>query len=313
MKDLLSELRTLVGPVNVLTDEDDKASYETEWRGRIRGNALAVIRPGTIQEAQTVVRLCAAQLVAIVPQGGNTGLAAGAIPDLTGSQVILSLSRLNSVRRVDRANMTATVEAGCTLQALRETLATEGLLFPLSLGSEGTCTIGGNLATNAGGAQALRYGNARDLCLGLEYLTADGSLVSELGGLRKDNTGFDLRNVVIGSEGCLAIITAATLKIQKKAPTATLCAWVGVKDVDDAVNLLQLSQSTLGTAVSCFEIMNRASLELVARAFPQASIPFLENQDVSQWVLLQLTALSHTKRCKRKWRMCWPMPWTTLC
>lgn len=284
--ELLSALRGIVGSANVLAG-DDKTRYETDWRGQVHGLALAVVRPGSVEETRAVVRHCVQRSVAIVPQGGNTGLAGGATPDASGSQIILSLCRLDAIRKVDRANMTVTVEAGCTLQGLREFLMAEGLLFPLSLGSEGTCTIGGNLATNAGGAQALRYGNARDLCLGLEFLTADGDLVSELGGLRKNNTGFDLKSLIIGSEGSLGIITAATLKIEH-APRSSVCAWMAVKNVDDAVALLRRCQASVGTALTSFELMNRASLELAADAFSGMPIPFLDNIDVDQFVLMQL-------------------------
>ncbi len=284
--ELLGALRRIVGPANVLVG-DDKASYETDWRGQVHGSALAVVRPGSVEQTRAVVQQCADRHVAIVPQGGNTGLAAGATPDASGSQVILSLRRLTAIRKVDRANMTVTVEAGCTLQGLRESLMAQGLLFPLSLGSEGTCTIGGNLATNAGGAQALRFGNARDLCLGLEFLTADGELVSELGGLRKNNTGFDLKGLIIGSEGSLGIITAATLKIEH-APASSVCAWMGLRNVDSAVALLRRCQASLGTELTSFEIMNRASLELAADAFPGMPIPFLDNKDVEQFALMQL-------------------------
>ncbi|OZI71902.1 FAD-binding oxidoreductase [Bordetella genomosp. 12] len=286
--EILDQLRAIVGEANVLTGAD-KAPYEADWRGQVSGVALALVRPATADEVSRVVRLCDAWHIGLVAQGGNTGLAAGAIPDATGTQILLNLCRLKAVRHIDRPNMTVTVEAGCTLQHLREALADAGLLFPLSLGSEGSCTIGGNLATNAGGAQALRFGNARDLCLGLEFVTAQGELISELGGLRKDNTGFDLRNLMIGSEGCLGIITSATLKILD-APDASLCAWLGVPDVEAAVALLALCQAELGSALSSFEIMNRTSLTLVEQQFPDTTVPFLHDPAVGYWVLLQADA-----------------------
>lgn len=283
--DIIARLVELVGPANVLVG-NDATSYEQEWRGRQRGKSLAVVRPRTTNEVSEVLHWCSANGVGIVPQGGNTGLAAGAIPDDSGTQILLNLCRLNAIRKVDIQSLTVTVEAGCTLHQLREVLAGQDMLFPLSLGSEGTCTIGGNLATNAGGAQVVRHGNARDLCLGLEYVTASGEIVSELGGLRKDNTGFDLRNLLIGSEGCLAVITAATLKFVD-APSATATAWAAVRTVDDALRLLRICQAKLGRTLSSFEFMNRFSLELVEQQFPGSNIPFIENPDAGYFVLLE--------------------------
>ncbi|HZE91610.1 MAG TPA: FAD-binding oxidoreductase, partial [Rhizobacter sp.] len=199
MSALLDALRAAVGVPNVIA-EGDLTAWEQDWRKRSRGRALAVVRPGTTAEVAAVVRQCASAGVSLVPQGGNTGLVGGSVPDATGSQIVLSLTRLNRVRRVDAANLTLTVEAGCVLQAVQELAASHGLLFALSLAAEGSCTLGGNLATNAGGTQVLRYGNARELCLGLEVVTAQGAIWDGLTGLRKDNTGYDLRNLFIGSE-----------------------------------------------------------------------------------------------------------------
>ncbi|MBO9645216.1 MAG: FAD-binding oxidoreductase, partial [Pseudacidovorax sp.] len=204
---LIESLRAIVGAAHVLTD-GDLTAYEQDWRKRARGKALAVVRPGSTAEVAAVVKTCAAAGTAIVPQGGNTGLAVGSIPDESGSQVVLSLARMAGVREIDAANLTITVEAGCVLQVLQETAAKAGFLFPLSLAAEGSCTIGGNLATNAGGTQVLRYGNARELCLGLEVVTAQGEVWDGTSGLRKDNTGYDLRDLIVGSEGTLGIITA---------------------------------------------------------------------------------------------------------
>lgn len=200
----LESLRSIVGTQNVLIDEI--ASYETDWRQRTRGKALAVIRPKSTQEAAAVIKECASNSVAVVSQGGNTGLVEGAIPDSSGNQIILQLGRMNSIREVDLENLTVTVDAGCILQMIQERMREAGFLFPLSLGAEGSCTIGGNLATNAGGTQVLRYGNARELCLGLEVVTSQGEVWNGLSGLRKDNTGLDLRNLYIGSEGILGVI-----------------------------------------------------------------------------------------------------------
>lgn len=285
-EDFLDALRAIVGLSQVLQGPET-APYETEWRGRLKGSALAVVRPQTVTEVQDVVRLCGQHGTAIVPQGGNTGLCAGAMPDSTGTELILSLGRLNGIQRLDRENMTVTVGAGVTLHALRQHLANAGFSFPLSLGSEGSCTLGGNLATNAGGAQALRYGNARDLCLGLEFVTASGAVVSDLGGLRKDNTGFDLRNLLIGSEGCLGIITAATLRIFD-APTANACAWLAIEDEPKAIRVLRRFQQAAGQELNSFELMNRPALELVRDVLGGERAPFLETPDAGCFVLVEL-------------------------
>ncbi|MBC8055261.1 MAG: FAD-binding oxidoreductase, partial [Rhizobiales bacterium] len=237
---LVDALRAAVGAAHVHVD-GDLSAYEVDWRKRYRGRARAVVRPGSTHEVATVVKLCAAHGTAIVPQGGNTGMVGGSIPDESGTQVLMNLGRMNRVHAVDAANLTMTVEAGCILQAAQEAAASLGLLFPLSLAAEGSCTIGGNLATNAGGTQVLRYGNARELCLGLEVVTANGDIWNGLTGLRKDNTGYDLRDLVIGSEGTLGVITAATMKLYPM-PVATLTAWAAVPSMEAAVKLLGLAQ-----------------------------------------------------------------------
>lgn len=202
---LLDVLRAAVGERHVLA-EGDLSAYTQDWRKRVRGRALAVVRPGNTAEVAAVVKACAAAGISIVPQGGNTGLAVGSVPDDSGTQVVLSLTRMTAVRAIDAANLTITVEAGCVLQNLQEAAESAGFLFPLSLAAEGSCTIGGNLGTNAGGTQVVRYGNTRDLCLGLEVVTAQGDIWDGLSGLRKDNTGYDLRDLMIGSEGTLGIV-----------------------------------------------------------------------------------------------------------
>jgi len=269
--ELLNELREALGPSQVLTG-GDLSAWELDWRKRWRGKALAVVRPASTAETAQVVRTCAAHRVAIVPQGGNTGLVGGGVPDASGGQVLLSLSRLNRVRAIDRANLTMTVDAGCVLQAVQQAAAEAGLLFALSLAAEGSCTIGGNLATNAGGTQVLRYGNARELCLGLEVVTAQGEVWDGLAGLRKDNTGYDLRNLFIGSEGTLGIITGATLKLFPR-PAAELTALASCERLDRCVSLLGLAQARLGPALTGFEVMSAYSLALVRRHFPQLHQP----------------------------------------
>ena len=264
-------LRSAVGAANVLT-EGDLTAWELDWRKRWRGRALAVVRPGSTAEVAAVVRACAATGTAIVPQGGNTGLVGGGVPDASGTQVLLSLQRMNRVRAIDEANLTLTADAGCVLQATQEAALARGLLLPLSLAAEGSCTLGGNLATNAGGTQVLRWGNARELCLGLEVVTAAGQVWDGLSGLRKDNTGYDLRDLMIGSEGTLGIITAATLKLAP-LPAATTTALAACADLAQCVSLLKLARARLGAGLTGFEVMGRHALDLVARHFPALPQP----------------------------------------
>jgi len=268
---LLDALRVAAGAAHVLT-EGDLSAYELDWRKRWRGRALAVVRPATTSQVAQVVRACAAARAAVVAQGGNTGLVGGGVPDGSGRQVVLSLQRMNRVRAIDTANATITLEAGCVLKAAQDAAAERGALFPLSLAAEGSCTIGGNLATNAGGTQVLRFGNARELCLGLEVVTAHGDVWDGLSGLRKDNTGYDLRDLMIGSEGTLGIITAATMKLYP-LPAAQLTALATCADLGACVALLELARGHLGASLTGFEVMGAAALELVARHFAQLPRP----------------------------------------
>jgi len=282
---LIEKLRAIVGAAHVLT-EGDLSAFEQDWRKRSRGKALAVVRPASTQQVAEVVKACAAAGTAIVPQGGNTGLAVGSIPDESGTQVLLSLQRMNAIRGIDAANLTMTVEAGCVLQTLQETAEKAGFLFPLSLAAEGSCTIGGNLATNAGGTQVLRYGNARDLCLGLEVVTPQGGVWEGTSGLRKDNTGYDLRDLMIGSEGTLGIITAATMKLYP-LPAARLTAWAAVPSLAHAVTLLGLAHKHLGSGLTGFEVMGKFALSLVDKHMPQLRVPFIDDAAVPYCVLLE--------------------------
>ena len=285
MSDFLATLRNLVGPAHVLT-EGDLSAYERDWRGRLHGKALAVVRPASTDEVAAVVRACAAFGVPMVPQGGNTSLSVGSTPDASGREVVLSLTRMNAVRDTDQANLTMTVEAGCILQNVQAAAEAAGLLFPLSLAAEGSCTIGGNLGTNAGGTQVLRYGNTRELCLGLEVVTPQGEIWHGLKGLRKDNTGYDLRNLMIGSEGTLGVITAATLKLFPR-PAARLTAWAAVPSMEQAVALLSLAQRSLGADLTGFEVMGRFALSLVAKHMPQLRVPFVDQENAQYGVLLE--------------------------
>ena len=278
---LLDTLRQAVGAAHVLID-GDLTAYEQDWRQRACGRALAVVRPGSTDEVAAVVRACAAAGASIVPQGGNTGLAVGSVPDDSGTQVVLSLRRMDAVRAIDAANLTITVEAGGILQNLQQAAEQAGFLFPLSMASEGSCTIGGNLAANAGGTQVLRYGNARELCLGLEVVTAQGEVWNGLSGLRKDNTGYDLRDLFIGSEGTLGIITAATMKLYP-LPAARLTAWAAVPSMQAAVDLLGLAHQHLGAGLTGFEVMNQFALSLVDKHYPQQRVPLFRT---SPWCVL---------------------------
>jgi FAD/FMN-containing dehydrogenase len=284
----LAELQALLGAGHVLTGEDTD-SYTLDWRGRYRGRALAVVRPDSAESVAAIVRLCARHGVPLVPQGGNTGLCGGATPADDGKAVLLSLARMNRVRAIDTDNDTITVEAGCILQAVQQAAEQAGRLFPLSLAAEGSCTIGGNLATNAGGTQVLRYGNTRDLTLGLEVVTPDGEIWHGLRGLRKDNTGYDLRDIYIGSEGTLGIITAATLKLFPM-PVARCTALLAVPDVESGVQLLGRARKGFGAALTGFELMAGNCLQAVVRLYPQQRLPFSGESTQSPWfALLELS------------------------
>lgn len=285
MNGLINSLRQICGEAHVLSG-GGLTAYERDWRGREHGKALCVVRPAHTKEVSAVVKACAAVGVAMVPQGGNTGLVMGSTPDTSGQEVVISLQRMNKVRHIDIANATLTAEAGCILQHLQQTADQSGFLLALSLASEGSCTLGGNLASNAGGTQVLRYGNTRDLCLGLEVVTAQGDVWSGLSGLRKDNTGYDLRHLFIGSEGTLGIITAATMKLFPK-PAAQRTAWAAVPSVETALDLLGLAQQQLGAGLTGFEMMSQAALGLVARHFPALKVPFW--QEAPYCVLLELS------------------------
>ncbi|MCX7171864.1 MAG: FAD-binding oxidoreductase [Proteobacteria bacterium] len=287
---LLESLADIVGAAHVLTAANDMAVYLTDWRGRYTGQALCVVRPGCTAEAARIVAACAAADVAMVPQGGNTGLVGGATPCAPAShpngEVVVSLARMNRIRAIDIDNNTMTVDAGCILQQVQDAAAAAGRLFPLSLAAEGSATIGGNLSTNAGGVQVLRYGNMRDLTLGLEVVLADGRIWDGLRGLRKDNTGYDLKQLFIGAEGTLGLVTAAVLKLFPQ-PRAKATAWVALPDPAAAVALLGCLREACGERVSAFEIIGRPALQLVLKHIPAARDPLAAPHD---WqVLLELT------------------------
>ncbi len=268
---LLQALAAAVGKANVLTG-DDAAPYLTDWRKRYIGRALAVVRPASTAEVAAIVRACVEARTPMVPQGGNTGLVGGGTPDASGEAVVISLQRMNRVRSIDIANDTITVEAGCVLEAVQQAAHERGRLFPLSLAAEGSATIGGNLATNAGGVQVLRYGNARDLTLGLEVVLASGDIWDGLRGLRKDNTGYDLKHLFIGAEGTLGVITAATLKLYP-LPAAQMTALAAVPSLAAATRLLERARAAAGAALTAFEVMGRITLQHAVETLPLLRMP----------------------------------------
>ncbi|MGY1916467.1 FAD-binding oxidoreductase [Blastococcus sp. SYSU DS0973] len=261
---LLERLRDAVGEEGLVTDPGQLGGYLNDWRNAYGGIAAAVVRPGSTEEVAAVVRACSELGVAVVPQGGNTGLCGGAVPDASGRQVIVSLDRMRRVRAVDPVDQTITVEAGVVLQAVQEAAAAEGCLFPLSLGSEGSCTVGGNLSTNAGGTGVLRYGTMRDLVLGVEVVLPDGRIWHGLRSLRKDNTGYDLKQLFIGAEGTLGVVTAAVLKLFP-AVRSRATAWVALESTRAAVELFGLVRALCGDRLTGFEIMSRQSVGFVLR------------------------------------------------
>ncbi len=264
------------------------APFLLDYRKRWMGAALAVAQPDSTEEVASIVRWCRGNRIAVVPQGGNTGLTGGSVPDDSGRAIVLSLTRMNRIRAVDPINNTITVEAGCALQRVQEAAAEADRLFPLSLAAQGTCTIGGNLSTNAGGVQVIRFGNARELCLGLEVVNADGEIWNGLKGLRKDNTGYDLRDLFIGAEGTLGIITAAVMKLFP-LPVAKVAAFVGLESPRHALRLLELAQRRLDSSLTAFELVSHEALALVLKHVPGSRLPL---EAACPWyVLLEVSDL----------------------
>jgi len=272
MPSLIELLCQVVGAANVLTEPADVAPFVTDWRGRYRGAALCVVRPADRAEVAEVVRACLAANTPIVPQGGNTSLCGAATPDGEGRAVVVNLTRLRHILAVDAQNNTITVEAGCTLAAVQEAAQAVGRLFPLALASEGTCQIGGNLSTNAGGVQVLRYGNTRELTLGLEVVLPNGEIWNGLRGLRKDNTGYDLKHLFIGAEGTLGVITAAVLKLFP-LPQRRMTCWLSLASPRAAVELLNAAKSAFDAQLTAFELVSEIALALVLKNIPNSVRP----------------------------------------
>ena len=282
MSDFVVKLRAIVGDKGLITDEAGKHPYLTDWRDNYLGTALAVVRPASTEEVAAVVKLCAAEKVAIVPQGGNTGLVGGGMPHEDGREIVLSLGRMNRILEVDEIGYSMTVEAGVILKTIQETAAAHDRLFPLSLAAEGSCTIGGNLSTNAGGVQVLHYGNTRHLVLGLEVVTPSGEVWNGLRALKKDNTGYDLRDLYLGAEGTLGIITKAVLKLWPK-PRDVATSWIAVPSPQAAVDLLSGAHAASEDNVTSCELMARQGVDFVLKHIPGANDPLAERHD---WYVL---------------------------
>ena len=271
---LVDRLKAIVGERGLVAP-GEHARYVDDWRGQYHGRAAAVVKPASTEEVARVVRLLAAERVAMVPQGGNTSLCGASVPDGAGAQVVINLSRMNRVRAVDTDNNTMTVEAGCVLATLQEEADRHARLFPLSLGAEGSCEIGGNLSTNAGGTGVLRYGNTRELVLGLEVVLPDGQVWNGLRGLRKDNTGYDLKHLFVGAEGTLGVVTAAVLKLFAK-PRSQATAFVAIENPAQAVALLGKIREACGERITGYELLGRVCVELIMKHMPATRDPFPE-------------------------------------
>jgi len=261
-----------LGAGAVVADPAGMARYLADWSGDHRGKALAVLRPHSPSEVQAIVILCREMGLALIPQGGNSGLVAGAIGKEDGNAVIVSLERLNEIRAVDPGNFTLRADAGCTLQAIKDASEAADCLFPLALGAQGSCQIGGNAATNAGGVNVLRYGMARDLILGLEVVLPDGEIWNGFSGLRKDNRGYDLKQLFIGSEGTLGIITGVELKLFPR-PTRVETAYLGVASFDDAMRLFANARRACSDLMTAFEVIGGECIGLARVIYPDLAVP----------------------------------------
>jgi D-lactate dehydrogenase (cytochrome) len=283
----IDALREILGSADLLTEPSDTAPYLVDWRKLYRGQAMAVVRPRNTEQVSRVIALASEAGISIVPQGGNTDLAGASVPLPDGDNLVLSLERMNRIRSVDAANYTITVEAGCILQQVQEAAAKADRLFPLSLTAEGSCRIGGNLSTNAGGIAVLRYGNMRDLTLGLEVVLPDGRIWNGLRALRKDNTGYDLKHLFIGAEGTLGIITAAVLKLSPR-PRERACAFVAAPSLEAALALLGRMKAASGDNVTSFEMIPRIALEMAIAHVPGSFDLFPDPHEA--YLLIEMTS-----------------------
>jgi FAD/FMN-containing dehydrogenase len=272
LSNTLDRLGAAVGKQAIITDPAELEPHVVDWRGIYRGGAAAMVRPANTEQVAAIVKICAETKTPLVPQGGNTGMCGATVPDARLNPVVIALGRMNRIRHVDPLNNTMTVEAGCVLANIQQAAADADRLFPLSLGAEGSCQIGGNLSTNAGGVNVLRYGNTRDLVLGLEAVLPDGRVWNGLRSLRKDNTGYDLKHLFIGAEGTLGVITAAVLKLFPR-PAATATAWMAVPSPQAALELFALMRGQFGDRITAFELISRASLALVLKHIPGTRDP----------------------------------------
>jgi FAD/FMN-containing dehydrogenase len=283
----LDQLKSIVGASGYIDNATDANAYLTDWRGQYRGSCALVLRPDTTEQVSDIIKICAEHRITVVPQGGNTGMNGAATPAADSNAILLCLGRMNKIRKLDTLNYTATVEAGCILQTIQEAADEAGRLFPLSLGAEGSCQIGGNLATNAGGVSVLRYGNMRDLVLGLEVVLPSGEIWNGLKSLRKDNTGYDLKHLFVGSEGTLGIIAAATLKLFPKPESYQTC-FAAITGLDEVIELLARARQVSGDRVSSFEMITRPPLDLAFKHGPDLTDPLSEVADI--YALIEISS-----------------------
>lgn len=287
--EIIERLKALVGPAGYLTDPAEIAPHLVEWRGHWHGQTQLVIRPNSTEQLAEAVRLCAAAKLPMVPQSGNTGLCGGGVPSADGHNIVIDTTRLNRVRAIDPDNFTLVAEAGCILADIQRVADEADRLFPLSLGAEGTCRIGGNISTNAGGVQVLRYGTMRDLVMGLEVVLPDGRIWHGLRTLRKDNTGYDLKHLFIGAEGTLGIVTAAALRLFPKPKDIATC-FVGLNDINDVMALFARARAASGDQLTAFELIPRIGLDIALRHIPGVLDPL--EQRFPDYVLMELASSS---------------------
>lgn len=273
--DPLDRFREIVGSANVLDDPADMAAYLADWTGKYESTALAVVRPSSTEQVSQIVKVCSAIGLSMVPQGGRTGLCGGGVPMEQSPSIVLSLARMNALRSIDGLARTVTVEAGMVLETLHNAALEHELIFPLMFGAKGSCTVGGNLSTNAGGSNVVRYGNTRELCLGIEAVMPDGTIINALSGLRKDNTGYDLKNLLIGAEGTLGIITGAVFKLFKQ-PITRVTAFLSISSLEAASDVLNRLQDQSGGAVEAFEYMPKAAVDVICQQFEDVRAPLAE-------------------------------------